>query len=102
MLNIKPHIEAGLGNPVGRKGSQKQAKEPETPSLLWLGVSQPRAQAKQPQHACGGPSASQLASAIAALVSVRLYEPYLVDSVQCTLMVSSILPLPLLGFPDSM
>lgn len=108
ILNINPHIEAGLGNPVGRKKSQKQAKEPETPSLLWLGVSQPRAQAKQPQHACGGPSASQLASAIAALVSVRLYEPCLADSVQCTLMVSStfltppILPLPLFGFSDSM
>lgn len=107
ILNINPHIKAGLGNPVGRKESQKQAKEPETPSLLQLGVSQSCPQAKQPQHACGGPSASQSASVIMALVSVRLYEPCLVDSVQCTLMISStfltptILPLPLLGFSDS-
>jgi hypothetical protein len=31
-LDISPHIKAGQGNPIGRKGSQKQARKSETAS----------------------------------------------------------------------
>ena len=50
-LGTAPHINAGLGNLEGGKGSPKQAKELETAPLVLLCVP-PNCQATQPQFTC--------------------------------------------------